>query len=107
MSVVILTVFGHQTMALQAPAKSLVVMEGGREDYRYDSDTEKVFRQESSFAYLFGVKEPGFYGVIDIHTGHTILYMPRLPEEYAVWMGKIQPPSHFQVSRWGVSDFQV
>lgn len=76
--------------------KLLVLMEGGKEEYRYDSDAEKIFRQESWFAYLFGVKEPGFYGSIDVNTGYTTLYMPRLPAEYAVWMGRIQPPSHFQ-----------
>jgi hypothetical protein len=31
-------------------------MEGGKEEYRHESDTERLFRQESSFAYLFGVR---------------------------------------------------
>jgi len=31
-------------------------MEGGKEEFRHESDTEKLFRQESSFAYLFGVR---------------------------------------------------
>lgn len=26
-----------------------------------------------------------------------MLFIPRLPADYAVWMGEIQPPSHFQV----------
>jgi len=76
--------------------RAMVLMEGGKEEYRHESDTEKVFRQESSFAYLFGVKEPGFYGTIEVESGRTTLYMPRLPPEYAVWMGKIQPPSYFK-----------
>ncbi|GAB5031301.1 peptidase d [Nannochloropsis oceanica] len=76
--------------------RAIVLMEGGKEEYRYESDAEKIFRQESSFAYLFGVKEPGFYGTIDVESGKTTLYTPRLPVEYAVWMGKIQPPSHFK-----------
>jgi len=75
--------------------RAMVLMEGGKEEYRHESDTEKVFRQESSFVYLFGVKESGFYGTIEVESGRTTLYMPRLPPEYAVWMGRIQPPSHF------------
>lgn len=39
-----------------APDAGLVLMEGGHEEYRHESDTEKLFRQESSFAYLFGVR---------------------------------------------------
>lgn len=127
-----------------APAGGVVLMEGGHEEYRHESDTEKLFRQESSFAYLFGVralcftlwtlgwwagglggwgvdhpcnqsrhnrltphptpsihsptqvKEPGFFGAIEVGTGRTTLFIPRLPAEYAVWMGPILPPAHFQ-----------
>ena len=39
-----------------APPAGVVLMEGGKEEYRHESDTEKLFRQESSFAYLFGVR---------------------------------------------------
>ena len=39
--------------------------------------------------YMFGVKEPGCYGLVDLDTGNTTLFVPRLPEEYAVWMGRL------------------
>lgn len=42
------------------------------------------------------MKEPGFYGAIEVGTGATTLFMPRLPPEYAVWMGPIRPPSFFR-----------
>lgn len=45
--------------------------------------------QESFFNYLFGVTEPGCYGLIYVKSGKSILFVPRLPEEYAVWMGKL------------------
>ena len=61
------------------------------------TDTEKIFRQESSFMYIFGVREASFYATIEVATGTTTLYMPRLPVEYAVWMGRIQPPQFFKV----------
>ena len=47
-------------------------------------------RQESFFHYIFGVlEEEGYYGAIDVATGKTTLFMPHLPSNYAVWMGKI------------------
>ncbi|KAK6941412.1 Aminopeptidase P, N-terminal [Dillenia turbinata] len=73
-----------------------IVLQGGEEQTRYCSDHVDLFRQESYFAYLFGVKEPGFYGAIDIATGDSILFAPRLPADYAVWLGEIKPLSYFK-----------
>lgn len=42
------------------------------------------------------MREPGFYGAIDISTGKSILFAPRLPSDYAVWLGEIKPLSHFK-----------
>lgn len=33
----------------------------------------------------------------DVGSGDSILFAPRLPDEYAVWMGKIKSVSHFKV----------
>jgi len=39
------------------------------------------------------------YAVLkDIATGKSILFAPRLPADYAVWLGEIKPLSCFQVS---------
>ena len=38
------------------------------------------------------------YGAIVVSTGHTVLFMPRLPEEYKIWCGEIHPPSKFKES---------
>lgn len=78
------------------PLHGFLLFEGGEEQTRYDTDHGELFRQESNFAYLFGVKEPGFYGAIDVATGDSILFAPRLPDEYAVWCGEINPPSFFK-----------
>eukprot|EP00698_Gefionella_okellyi_P013120 TRINITY_DN3574_c0_g1_i1.p1 TRINITY_DN3574_c0_g1~~TRINITY_DN3574_c0_g1_i1.p1 ORF type:complete len:500 (-),score=106.99 TRINITY_DN3574_c0_g1_i1:15-1457(-) len=88
-----------------APANSYILLEGGNSKvtFKYDSDADNLFRQESYFNYLFGVREPDFYGAIEVATGKTTLFAPRLPEAYAVWMGKIQPASHF-AERYGTEE---
>jgi len=74
---------------------SVVLLEGGKASYHHDTDHEHLFRQESYFHYLFGVREPDCFGAIELSTGKSILFVPRLPEVYAVWMGTIHPPEHF------------
>ncbi|WCJ42641.1 Xaa-Pro dipeptidase [Euphorbia peplus] len=78
------------------PHRGFVLLQGGDEQTRYCTDHLELFRQESYFAYLFGVAEPGFYGAIDVATGKSILFAPRLPADYAVWLGEIKPLSYFQ-----------
>ena len=79
------------------PPNSFIILEGGQSAMRNDSDHEPVFRQESFFHWAFGVSEPDCYGVIDIDASKSILFVPRLPEEYAVWMGKIKSTDDFRL----------
>lgn len=69
--------------------KTYVLLQGGDDISVYDTDVQYVFRQESYFNYLFGVTEPMCYGTIHVATGHTTIFIPRLPESYAVWMGPL------------------
>ncbi|XP_063698867.1 xaa-Pro dipeptidase [Culicoides brevitarsis] len=69
--------------------KALVLLEGGDSLSLYDTDVDYVFRQESFFNYLFGVTEPGCFGLVEVASGAATLFVPRLPEEYAVWMGRL------------------
>lgn len=78
------------------PLRGFVFLQGGEEQTRYCTDHIELFRQESYFAYLFGVREPSFYGAIDIATGKSILFAPRLSADYAVWLGEIKPLSYFK-----------
>ena len=68
----------------------------GEEQALYDTDRELLFRQESYFQWTFGVAEPGFFGIMDVSRRRSVLFMPRLPPEYAVWMGAIHSPQYFR-----------
>lgn len=74
----------------------LALLAGGETRYRNDTDHEELFRQESNFHYLFGVLEPDCLGMLNIGTGKATLFVPKLPAEYAVWMGKIASPEEFK-----------
>lgn len=52
--------------------------------------------QEGYFHWCFGVEEPGFYGAMLVSSGESLLFMPRLPEDYAVWMGRLRSPQDFK-----------
>ena len=58
---------------------------GGVARTRNDSDHEELFRQESYFQHLFGVKEPGWVGTVEVPSGTCTLFAPELPKSYAVW----------------------
>ena len=72
------------------------MFQGGESQTQYCTDREISFRQESYFHWMFGVREPDCYGAVHISTGRSILFVPRLPESYVVWMGTIHPLSHFK-----------
>lgn len=61
------------------------------------------FQQESFFQWCFGVEEPGCYGAVDVGTGASILFVPRLPPEYAIWEGKLHTLDDF-TERYGVDE---
>ncbi|KAI1714161.1 metallopeptidase family m24 domain-containing protein [Ditylenchus destructor] len=80
-----------------APSNSVVLLQGGIEKNRYNTDAEDLpFRQESYFFWAFGVHESDCYAAIDVGSGRTTLFPPKLPGDYAIWLGKIEPESWFQ-----------
>lgn len=74
----------------------MVLLQGGEQQQRYCTDTDEVFRQESYFHWTFGVLEADCFGVVDVDTARAIVFVPKLPESYAVWMGKIHGLDHFK-----------
>lgn len=74
------------------PAGAAALLQGGKELPLNDTDVNYLFRQESYFRYLFGLNEPDLFGVVEGGTGNSILFIPRLPESYAVWLGTLPTP---------------
>lgn len=81
----------------KVPKGAIVLLQGGEADTRNCSDHEPLFRQESFFHWMFGVEEPDFYGALEVDTEKAILFPPKLPEQYAVWMGKLLTEEDFKV----------
>jgi len=85
------------------PTNSYILLEGGKSETWYDSDSDRLFRQESFFQWAFGINEPDCYGAVHVDTGAAIVFVPRLPSEYAVWLGKIYPATYFK-EKYGVNE---
>ncbi|CAI7792221.1 unnamed protein product [Closterium sp. NIES-53] len=84
---------------------AIVLLQGGESQMRHCTDHEDVFRQESYFSYLFGVIEPGFYGAVDVSVqpARSFLFMPHLPDSYAVWMGPLHTRQQIK-DKYGVDE---
>ena len=84
--------------AAGAPAAGVVLLAGGEAETRHATDHEPLFRQESFFHWAFGVREPDCAGALDLGSGAATLFIPRLPESYAVVMGAIRPPEAWRAA---------
>ncbi|XP_017767587.1 PREDICTED: xaa-Pro dipeptidase [Eufriesea mexicana] len=82
---------------------TFIILQGGVEIPFNDTDISWPFRQESFFQWCFGVEEPGCYGALDLKTEASILFVPRLPAEYAVWEGKLYTLEEFR-QRYAVDE---
>jgi len=78
------------------PSGAIVLLQGGEQKQQYCSDRDILFRQESYFHWTFGVLEPDCFGAVEVDTARSILFFPRLPASYAIWMGKIHTLEHFK-----------
>lgn len=98
----------------------IVVLRGGPSPTRFDTDHEPIFRQESYFWWLTGVKEPDCALVMVVeedgdgsdspkaennHESNCkyALFVPRLPASYATIMGKIRSLDEWK-ELYGVTD---
>ena len=77
-----------KTTTTTKKSRNLVLLESGKQTQRYGTDNEPLFRQESYFHWMFGCRESDCFGVLDVERRKAVLFVPRLPDEYIVWMGK-------------------
>lgn len=69
---------------------ALVYMQGAEISYRYGTDYEFPFRQESNFWYVTGVNEPDYHLILDLNTQEYHLFMPKRDAQYATWHGRVK-----------------
>lgn len=75
---------------------AIVYMKGAELMYRYDTDYEFAFRQESNFWYLTGVDEADFHLILDLNTQEYHLFVPNRDAQYAVWHGIVKSKEQYQ-----------
>lgn len=75
---------------------AVIYMKGAELMYRYDTDYEFPFRQESNFWYLTGVNEPDFHLLFDLNRHEYHLFAPKRNADYAVWHGRIKSTKQYQ-----------
>ena len=60
-----------------------------------DQDVEYSPQQECNFFYLFGVVELDSYAMMDLASGKSYVFIPKLEESLKIWM-KIYPIEYYR-----------
>lgn len=76
--------------------ENVIYLKGSELMYRYQTDYEFPFRQESNFWYLTGVDEPDYHMILDLKTETYHLFAPKRDEHYGVWHGHIKSKEDIQ-----------
>lgn len=76
--------------------ENVIYIKGSEMMYRYQTDYEFPFRQESNFWYLTGVDEPDYHMILDLKTETYHLFAPKRDEHYGVWHGRIKSQDDIQ-----------
>jgi len=73
-----------------------VYIQGADTMYRYGTDYEFPFRQESNFWYLTGANEADCALILDLKTEEYHLFVPHRDAQYAVWHGYVKTKEQYQ-----------
>lgn len=76
--------------------ENIIYIKGSEMMYRYQTDFEFPFRQESNFWYLTGVDEADYHLILDLRTETYHLFAPKRDEHYGVWHGRIKSKDDIQ-----------
>lgn len=80
----------------------VALIQAGSEIPRNYTDTNYVFKQDAYFYHLFGYEVPDCFGCV-FADGKGIIFIPRLPESYATWMGPL-PNAEFVCRVTGIDE---
>ncbi len=90
----------HRRALMQRLPDGLIVLGAAPEILR-NGDVHFHYRQSSDFLYLSGVAEPGCLLLLDPKRGDATLFVPRLTQQHAVWLGQIPSPREAR-ERFGI-----
>lgn len=91
---------------LEPQSRHYALLAGGTSDdfALYDTDTDKTeFRQESFFRYLFQINEPDCFGILDLTSRRTHLFVPYVSDDSQRWNGDRRPLSYY-AETYGVDE---
>lgn len=74
----------------------VVFIQGADTMYRYSTDYEFPFRQESNFWYLTGANEADCALILDLKKEEYHLFVPKRDAQYAVWHGYVKTLEQYQ-----------
>ncbi|MEQ9308268.1 MAG: aminopeptidase P family protein [Balneolaceae bacterium] len=74
----------------------VVFIQGAETMYRYKTDYEFPFRQESNFWYLTGANEADCSLILDLRKEEYHLFIPKRDAQYAVWHGYVKTKEQYQ-----------
>lgn len=74
----------------------VIYVQGADIMYRYSTDYEFPFRQESNFWYLTGANEPNCSLIIDLKKEEYHLFVPKRDAQYAVWHGYVKTEEQYK-----------
>ena len=95
-------IYTARRAALRKKIKHGVIILPGNNDASINYPANAYdFRQDSNFLYYFGLKQPGFVGLIDIDRDTDCLYANDWTMDDLIWMGP-QPTVREQAARVGV-----
>lgn len=80
------TTRAHRRALAKRLSDGLVVL-SAEKPARRNGDVDYRFRQDSDFLYLTGVLEPGYTLLLDPRRGEETLFVPKLTQAHAVWLG--------------------
>lgn len=89
--------------ALRARLDDAPVLLGSAPEAPRNGDVTYPYRQSSDLLWLTGVSEPGYSLLLDARTGLETLFVPRLTQKHAVWLGHV--PSRAEARQaFGIRD---